>query len=737
MGSKTSTSPLRLLLTVTAVISVAETAIMLLLHFVFPDLSGLASMAVDTAILVILVSPALYLFLFLPITQEMRERAGIERALREHRENLEKVVETRTNELAQSNLRLQDELAERKRAEEQIDRNYHAQRVISAILQTSLKQIPLKEVLEFSLDAILSVPSFSMLKKGSIFLAEESGDTLSLVAQRDLPESMQIKCAILPFGRCLCGRAASTRKTVFAAHVNAEHEYQYDGISPHGHYCVPILLGDKVLGVLNTYVPDDHKGMKDEEQLLTMAADTLAGIIEGKKAEEKIWHRANQNPLTGLPNRALLIDRLDQALARAQRQNGLVAVLFIDFDHFKLINDTLGHITGDEVLKAVAERLSRHTRKTDTLVRQGGDEFTIIAQDLKRVEDIIKIAEGVFAAFKEPFEVGEHSFQITVSMGISIYPGDGEDEETLLKNADIAMYAAKEDGRNSYQLYNPVMNEKLLKRLKLENKLRKALRNDEFLLHYQPQVDIAIGKVVGIEALVRWQNPEEGLIFPGEFIPVAEETGLIVPLGEWVLRAACRQNRMWQDEGLKRMTVSVNISMRQFRQKDFVSTVARILEETGLEPKYLELELTESVIMGDAEVIIKILQELKAMGIRLAIDDFGTGYSSLVYLKRMPIDMLKIDQSFVRDIVADPNDAAIIRATIQVARSLNLDFIAEGVETDEQLEMLRGLGCYKMQGYLFSRPLPPQGVMGFLRKEWRLVVGSQAGFSGDCSGTAI
>jgi EAL domain-containing protein (putative c-di-GMP-specific phosphodiesterase class I) len=307
-------------------------------------------------------------------------------------------------------------------------------------------------------------------------------------------------------------------------------------------------------------------------------------------------------------------------------------------------------------------------------------------------------------------------------MGISIYHNDGEDAYTLIKNADIAMYAAKEEGRNSYQLFTSSMNDTIAKRLMLENKLRKALVNEEFLLHYQPQVDSISGEVNGVEALVRWQDPKEGLIPPGEFIPVAEDTGLIVPIGEWVLREACKQNKMWQDKGLKHIAMAVNISMLQFRQKEFVDTVSRALKETGLDPKYLELELTESIVMEDIEATIKTLHELKAKGIRLSIDDFGTGYSSLSYLKRMPIDMLKIDRSFVMDITVDANDAAIARATIQLAQSMDLEVIAEGVETREQLELLCNLQCNKIQGYLFSKPLPSHEIKGVLIKEWRYVV---------------
>ena len=463
--------------------------------------------------------------------------------------------------------------------------------------------------------------------------------------------------------------------------------------------------------------------MVENLQETTVSRDLLsAEVIERKQAEERTSHMAYHDSLTGLPNRSLLIDRLKQVLARNQRRDIHVAVIFIDLDRFKVINDTLGHAIGDLLLVAVAERLEKHTRKADTLARQGGDEFIVIAQDIDRIEDITTVAEKITSAFQDAFNVGGHELSITVSMGISVYPNDGEDVVSLLKNADIAMYKAKDEGRNSYQLYTAKMNESIAKRHEIEKRLRTAIKNEEFQLHYQPQVDSATGEIFGLEALLRLQDPGGEPISPGEFIPVAEDTGLIVPIGEWVLHEACRQNKMWQDEGLKQMTVSVNISIRQFKQKEFVSTVERILKETNLEPKYLELELTESVVMDDIESTIETLRALKALGIRLSIDDFGTGYSSLMYLKRMPIDMLKIDQSFVRDIVDDLDDASIVRATIEVAKSLHLEVIAEGVETREQFELLYNLQCNKIQGYLFSRPLPPQELKEFLREEWRFVV---------------
>jgi diguanylate cyclase (GGDEF)-like protein/PAS domain S-box-containing protein len=469
--------------------------------------------------------------------------------------------------------------------------------------------------------------------------------------------------------------------------------------------------GDKFFSFLSASPLLDSKG--EVMGVMGISRD----ITDRKRAEEKIEHMAYHDQLTGLPNRSLLMDRINQVLERGHRQSNFAAILFLDLDRFKYINDFLGHAAGDELLKDTAERLKKSVRKSDTLARHGGDEFTILIQDLRKVEYITNVIENVFAVFEAPFNLKGRKFFLTVSMGVSIYPNDGEDAGALLKNADIAMYRAKEGGRNTYRLFTNAMHENAIARLNLEHKLRKAIEKGEFLLHYQPQVDIATGEIIGVEALLRWQDPKEGLILPGKFIPFAEDTGLIVPIGEWVLRTACTQNKMWQDKGMKPIGIAVNISMCQFKQKDFVSIVKRILKETNLNPRYLELELTESILMDDAESVIKRLHELKALGIRLSIDDFGTGYSSLEYLKKMPIDMLKIAQEFVKDINVDHNDAAIAKATIQMAQSLGLDVIAEGVETMDHQRVLTDLHCNKTQGYLFSKPLPSQEVEELLNEK--------------------
>ncbi len=447
----------------------------------------------------------------------------------------------------------------------------------------------------------------------------------------------------------------------------------------------------------------------------------IRDITERKRSEETIRHMAYHDHLTGLPNRLLLLDHINQVLARGRRHKIAAAVLLFDLDRFKNINDSLGYAAGDELLKGVAERIKSCTRASDTISRLGGDEFAILTQDINRAEETARVAERIFSIFREPFNIRGHGLFITASIGISIYPEDGTDAETLLKNAGIAMYGAKKEGRFNYMLYTPAMNEKAVEKLKLENRLRKAIEKNEFMLYYQPQVDINTGAVIGIEALVRWQEPERGVILPGEFIPLAEDTGLIVPIGEFVLRTACAQNKIWQDRKLRPVSVAVNLSARQFKQKNFVDKVAGILEETGLDPKYLELELTESVLMEDVETNMEILRELKAMGIRLTIDDFGTGYSSLEYLKRMPIDRLKIAQSFVRDITVDPDDLAIATTIIRMGHSLKMEVIAEGVEIVEQLNLLRKMQCDKIQGFLISRPIPSKEVEVFLETNRRFI----------------
>ncbi|MEW5790515.1 MAG: putative bifunctional diguanylate cyclase/phosphodiesterase [Pseudomonadota bacterium] len=447
--------------------------------------------------------------------------------------------------------------------------------------------------------------------------------------------------------------------------------------------------------------------------VLSIARD----ITERKRAEEIIWHQAYHDALTGLPNRVLFKDRLEQALAYAHRHQQMLSVIFLDLDRFKNINDTLGHSVGDQLLQAVAYRLTKCVREEDTVARMGGDEFTLILPEVTHVEDAAKIAQKLIDALKPPFYIDGYELYTSTSIGIAFYPTDGEEPETLLKNADTAMYRAKDQGRNNFQLYAAEMNSLSFERLALGNMLRKALDQEELLVHYQPQVDLDSGEIFGMEALVRWQHPELGLISPLQFISLAEETGLIGALGEWVLRTACAQNKAWQIAGMPPLRVAVNLSARQFKHTPLIDTVAHVLEDTGLAPQYLELELTESIVAENVEATITTLRDLKAMGVQLSIDDFGTGYSSLSYLKRFPLDMLKIDQSFVHHITTDADDAAIVTAVITLAHSLKLKVIAEGVQTEEQLAFLRAQRCDKVQGNLFSKPLTAEEFGKLLHKK--------------------
>jgi diguanylate cyclase (GGDEF)-like protein/PAS domain S-box-containing protein len=437
-------------------------------------------------------------------------------------------------------------------------------------------------------------------------------------------------------------------------------------------------------------------------------------VTERKKAEETIRDLAYHDALTGLPNRALFEDRLGVALAQAHRSQQMLAVMFLDLDRFKVVNDTLGHGGGDKLLKGVAADLQTILREGDTVARVGGDEFTLLLPGIAKQEDAIDIAQRILDVLRGARLIDGQEFAVTTSIGITVYPQDGADTDTLLRNADTAMYRAKERGRDNFQLYTPAMNAGVRQRLSLENDLRHALERNELRVYYQPIAETQTGRVVATEALLRWQHPERGIVAPDEFIPFAEETGLIVPIGEWVLREAMLQNRAWQDAGHRAMRVSVNLSARQLQQEDMVSIVARLLRETGLAPQHLQLEITESAVMKNVELIIAMLHQIRRLGVGISLDDFGTGYSSLSYLKRFPIDSVKIDRSFVRDIATDPSDAAIVTTVIVMARNLNLKVIAEGVETPEQLEFLQKRGCDEYQGYLISRPVEPAEIAGLL-----------------------
>jgi len=423
-----------------------------------------------------------------------------------------------------------------------------------------------------------------------------------------------------------------------------------------------------------------------------------------ERANARLKRASTHDALTGLANRQLLVDRLREAITHAGHTR--FAVLVVDLDRFKSINDSLGHLAGDELLSYVAQRLATLVRDTDTLARIGGDEFVLVLKGLAEPRDAETVARKILSQVALPTALGDLEVHVSPSVGISIYPDNGTDPETLLRHADVAMYHAKKAGRNAFQFFAPAMNASARERLELESGLRAALSQRQFELHYQPKVDVLTGKIDSAEALLRWRHPTHGLVSPGEFIPLAEETGLIVPLGEWVLYEACRQARSWQSSGLQPLRVAVNLSARQFRAENLLDTVRAALAAARLEPRSLELELTESAVMQDAESSVQILRRLSDLGIRISVDDFGTGYSSLSYLRRLPLDKLKIDRAFIREIATSRDDAEIVRAIVSLAHSLHLKVIAEGVETAEQLTFLRSLGCDQYQGYHCSPPLP-------------------------------
>ena len=464
-----------------------------------------------------------------------------------------------------------------------------------------------------------------------------------------------------------------------------------------------------------THVSHTGKPIFDDKGMFRGYRGVARDISARVRAEEDLARMAHYDALTGLPNRALLQGRLKRAMARTDRAQTLLAVMFLDLDQFKEINDSVGHAVGDAVLKEVALRLECCLRATDTVARLGGDEFTILLEDVRNTDEISRVADKLLGAIAERADIAGHELHLSTSIGVTVYPLDDHDADTLLKNADLAMYHAKQEGRNNVQFYSHDMSERTERRVDLTARLRGALSRGELCLHYQPQVNVRNGGIIGAEALLRWNDPERGLIPPMQFIPLAEDSGLIEPIGEWVLREACGQARRWLDAGLGPLTMAVNLSPRQFRQKNLVQTVAGILESTGLPPECLELEITESSVMHRTEEAVAGLRALHQLGVQISLDDFGTGYSSLAYLHRFPVNALKVDQSFVRDIKSDRDDAAIVSTVITLAKQMNLKAVAEGVETEAQLAFLRARGCDSFQGFLFCKPQPAEQIEALLR----------------------
>jgi diguanylate cyclase (GGDEF)-like protein len=486
---------------------------------------------------------------------------------------------------------------------------------------------------------------------------------------------------------------------------------------------LPLVNNEGVLGALTIYSPDPYAFSSEEVRLLEeLAGDLSYGIealrtrTEHRLAEEKLAFMAYHDPLTQLPNRRLLRLRFDQEIVLAGRNGSLIAVLYLGLDNFKQVNDTLGHSQGDQLLVLAVERLRCCVRDGGTLGRHGGDQFVLLMTNVYELDIVSKAAWNIIEAFAEPFEIDGNFINATFSIGISVFPNDGDEFDLLLKKADSAMFYAKDSGRNTYRFFTEQMNSDGLEQMQLQGQLRGALKNRELLLHYQPQIDLGRGRIAGVEALLRWQHPGMGMIPPAKFIPLAERSGLIIPIGEWVLNEACRQARIWLDAGHS-LVAAVNLSALQFKRGNLLETVANALDRSGLPAGLLELELTESLLLQDQEAAIKTIGELKKMGVKLSIDDFGTGYSSLSYLKRLAVDKLKIDQSFVRDLARNPEDAAIARAIILLGHTLQLSVIAEGVETAPQLAFLKNEGCDEVQGFYFSRPVSAGEIDGLLAKK--------------------
>ncbi len=653
------------------------------------------------------------------IVEDISERRRATAELEAARDELERRVAERTRDLRRKNAELEAEITERKLAEAALrERNerllYHRNRLMD------LAQLD-KSDMSTAFDQIAQAACATLrLDRLSFWLMLPDGD--GVVAERihttgEPRAASQDVADVLRAGEHPAYFAAIRAREIIVASDALTHPATRS-LGPHyllplgivSALAVPVWLEARMIGMLCLEQIGTKRFWKPEDIDFAQGVATMIALsIEAsqrKQAEEKLTHLAHFDALTALPNRNLLQDRLQQALAVAARGRHKVALMLLDLDRFKTINDSLGHLVGDRVLQEIAERLTGELRAGDTVARLGGDEFVVVLQGVRSAADASQVAQSLLDATAPPVLIEGRELHVTASIGISIYPDDGLDLETLLRAADVAMYHVKEDRRNGFKFYAAPMNDAADRRLRIEDELRQALKRNELVLHYQPQIDLVTRRVVAIEALVRWNHPEQGLIGPAEFIGVAEESPLILALGKWALAEACAQNRSWQNAGAPCVPVCVNLSARQFRDGDLVAHVRHVLRETGLAPCYLELEITETTLMQQSEGTLAILDDLAGMGVQLAVDDFGVGYSSLSYLKRFPVDKIKIDRSFVRDIPNDAEDGAIANAIISLSHSMKLRVVAEGVENEAQLEFLAGRGCDDVQGYLLCPPLP-------------------------------
>jgi len=595
------------------------------------------------------------------------------------------------------------DITSRRLAEEGARSQSLQQMVIAEFAQQALGIADLEQVMSNAAEIVALTLDVEHCR---ILQLEADGAALAVRATHGGPPEMLGRQLPLPDPASPTGRVLALRKGVITGDQSAE---------------VPIPgQRNGPLGVLGAYAQAGRRFTADELNFLQSIANNIAVAIERKSAEERLAYLAQFDALTGLPNRHLFQDRVAQTMAQARRSGRAMAVLFIDLDRFKLVNDAQGREAGDRLLQAAALRLSQTVRGGDTVGRFGGDEFGVVLANLGKPGDASLVAQKIIDALARPVELDGHETYITASIGISIHPADAAEPETLLANADAAMYRAKEQGRNHYEYFTREMNERALRWVRMQTETRRALERGEFQVHYQPKVELATGRICGFEALLRWQHPEKGLVPPAEFIPVLEETGLIVPAGEWVMRTACAQIKAWREAGLPSSPIAVNLSARQFQQKDLEDSICRVLRESAVAPPLLQFELTESLLMADPEGAARTLLGLKELGVRLSVDDFGTGYSSLAYLKRFAVNELKIDRVFIRDIVADPDDAAITLAIINLAHSLDLEVVAEGVETEAQVNFLRSHGCDQMQGYYFAAPRTAGDCTRALREDLRL-----------------